>query len=75
MMLGKLAAAYIGNRIDRSDGRGGLKGALIGAVAAGGVRRAVPLALLAGGAYALKKAFDRRREPASARDIDVTPAS
>jgi hypothetical protein len=29
-MIGKLLAALIGNRIDRSDGKGGVKGALIG---------------------------------------------
>ena len=29
-MIGKLLAAFIGNRVDRSDGKGGVKGALIG---------------------------------------------
>jgi hypothetical protein len=61
MMLGKLAAAYIGNRIDRRDGRGGVKGALIGALAAGGLRRMGPLGLVLGGAYLAKKAYDSRR--------------
>jgi hypothetical protein len=61
-MIGKLAAAWIGNRIDRSDGRGGMKGALLGAAAAGAVRRMGPWGLaLAGGAYLAKKAYDRRR--------------
>jgi hypothetical protein len=61
MMLGKLAAAYIGNRIDRRDGRGGVKGALVGALAAGGLRRMGPLGLVLGGAYLAKKAYDSRR--------------
>jgi len=29
-MIGKLLGAFIGNRIDRADGKGGVKGALIG---------------------------------------------
>jgi hypothetical protein len=29
-MIGKLLAALIGHRIDRADGKGGVKGALIG---------------------------------------------
>ena len=29
-MIAKLFAAFIGNRIDREDGKGGAKGALIG---------------------------------------------
>ncbi|MFS2112365.1 hypothetical protein ACCC88_21955 [Sphingomonas sp. Sphisp140] len=29
-MIGKLLGAYLGNRIDRADGKGGVKGALIG---------------------------------------------
>jgi hypothetical protein len=32
-MFGKLLAMFIGNRIDRSDGRGGMKGALLGLAA------------------------------------------
>lgn len=60
-MLGKIAAAYIGNRIDRSDGRGGVKGALFGALAAGGLRRMGPLGLVLGGAYLAKKVYDSRK--------------
>jgi hypothetical protein len=60
-MIGKLIGALVGRQIDRRDGQGGMKGALIGAVAAGALRRLGPLGLLAGGAYVAKKAMDRRR--------------
>jgi hypothetical protein len=60
-MIGKLLAAFIGRRIDRRDGKGGAKGALMGVAAAGLIRRAGPLALLAGGAYVAKKALDHRK--------------
>jgi hypothetical protein len=60
-MIGKILAAVIGSRIDRSDGKGGLKGAAIGVVAASTLRRLGPLGLALGGAYALKKTMDRRR--------------
>jgi hypothetical protein len=60
-MIGKVIAALVGREIDRRDGRGGLKGAVIGAAAAGGMRRLGPLGLVLGGAYVAKKAMDRRR--------------
>jgi len=60
-MLGKLLGAFIGSKIDKRDGQGGVKGAVIGAVAAGAIRRAGPLGLLLGGAYVAKKAFDKRK--------------
>lgn len=60
-MIGKIAAAMIGHSIDRRDGRGGLKGALIGAATMGLIRRMGPLGLALGGAYAAKKAYDRRK--------------
>ena len=60
-MIGKILGAVIGNRIDRSDGRGGLKGAAMGVVAASALRRIGPLGLALGGAYVVKKAMDRRR--------------
>lgn len=41
-MIGKLLAAFIGNRIDREDGKGGLKGALIGVAAERLIRRMGP---------------------------------
>lgn len=72
-MFGKLLGAYIGNRIDRRDGRGGTKGALMGAAAAGIIRRAGPLGLLLGGAYVAKKAFDKRK--ADRAVVEVPPAA
>ena len=60
-MIGRILGGVIGNRIDRSDGRGGLKGIAMGVVAASVLRRLGPLGIALGGAYALKKALDRRR--------------
>lgn len=60
-MIGKVIGALVGREIDRRDGRGGLKGAIIGAAAMGGMRRMGRFGLLLGGAYVAKKAFDRRR--------------
>jgi hypothetical protein len=61
-MIGKVIGALVGREIDRRDGRGGFKGALLGAAAAGAMRRLGPLGLLAGGAYVAKKVYDRRRD-------------
>lgn len=60
-MLGRIVGALVGREIDRRDGSGGLKGALIGAAAAGGLRRLGPIGLVLGGAYVAKKALDRRK--------------
>ncbi len=60
-MIGKIIGALVGREIDQRDGRGGLKGAAFGALAAGGLRRMGPLGLALGGAYVAKKALDRRR--------------
>ena len=60
-MIGKLLGALVGREIDRRDGQGGVKGAVIGAAAAGALRRAGPLGLAIGGAYVAKKMLDRRR--------------
>ncbi len=75
-MIGKLLAAFIGRRIDRRDGEGGVKGALLGVAAASVIRRAGPLGLLAGGAWVAKKAYDRRkaeRKRADAVAADIPP--
>ncbi|MET0376825.1 MAG: hypothetical protein ABW128_21545 [Rhizorhabdus sp.] len=75
-MIGKVLGALIGRQIDRRDGEGGMKGALMGAAAAGIIRRAGPLGLLAGGAWIAKKAFDKRkagRQLAQARASDYPP--
>ena len=60
-MIGKIIGALVGREIDRRDGSGGAKGALMGAAAAGAMRRLGPLGLGLGGAYVAKKALDRRR--------------
>lgn len=60
-MIGKIIGALVGREIDRRDGQGGAKGALIGMLGAGALRRMGPLGLVLGGAYVAKKAMDRRR--------------
>jgi hypothetical protein len=60
-MIGKLLGALVGRELDRRDGDSGIKGAVLGAAAAGLMRRAGPLALLAGGAWLAKKAYDHRK--------------
>jgi hypothetical protein len=64
-MIGKLIGALVGREIDRRDGEGGIKGAVIGAMAAGALRRIGPLGLILGGAYVAKKMYDRRNHPAA----------
>ena len=66
-MIGKVIGALVGREIDQRDGRGGLKGALLGAGAVGLMRRMGPLGLLLGGGYVAKKAYDRRRASKAAR--------
>ena len=61
-MIGKLIGALLGREIDRRDGSGGLKGAVIGAVAAGALRRTGPIGLVLAGGYVAKKIYDRRRD-------------
>lgn len=61
-MIANIIAALIGRSIDRADGKGGMKGALIGLFAAGFLRRLGPIGLLLGGAYAAKKALGRRKD-------------
>ncbi len=61
-MIGRIIGALVGREIDRRDGRGGLKGAAIGALSMGAMRRMGPLGLLLGGGYIAKKAYDRRRQ-------------
>ena len=60
-MIRSIIGALVGREIDRRDGRGGLKGAAIGLIAARALSRAGPLGLALGGAYIAKKAYDRRR--------------
>jgi len=51
----------VGREIDRRDGSGGAKGAAIGFLAAGALKRLGPLGLALGGAYVAKKAYDRHK--------------
>lgn len=67
-MIGKIIGALVGREIDRRDGKGGMKGAAFGAMAAGGLRRLGPLGLILGGGYVAKKAYDRRRATRSVRN-------
>lgn len=60
-MIGKVIGALVGREIDRRDGQGGMKGALIGAAAASALRRAGPLGIALGGLYVAKKVLDRRK--------------
>ena len=61
-MIGRIVGLLVGREIDRRDGSGGAKGAAIGYLAAGALRRMGPLGLVLGGGYVAKKALDRRRE-------------
>ena len=61
-MIGRIIGALVGRELDRRDGAGGIKGAALGAVAFGAMRRMGPLGMVLGGAYVAKKALDRRRE-------------
>ena len=49
-MIGKAIAAYLGEKIDKRDGKGGTLGALTGVALYGFGKRVLPVALLAGGA-------------------------
>lgn len=60
-MIRSILGALVGREIDRSDGKGGAKGALVGLVATRIVSRMGPLGLLLGGGYVAKKAYDRRK--------------
>jgi hypothetical protein len=59
-VIGKLLGAWVGNRIDRRDGEGGVKGAILGTIAVGALRRAGPIGLAIGGVYLAKRMLDRR---------------
>lgn len=60
-MIRNILGALVGREIDRRDGTGGVKGAALGWLAMGAMRRMGPLGLALGGAYVAKKAYDRRR--------------
>lgn len=60
-MIRGIIGALVGREIDRRDGRGGIKGAAMGMVAARVLSRMGPLGLVLGGGYVAKKAYDRRK--------------
>lgn len=60
-ILSKVIGAAVGSELDRRDGSGGLKGAAVGMIAMGAMRRMGPLGMALGAAYVAKKAYDRRR--------------
>ncbi|MFZ3484561.1 hypothetical protein [Sphingomonas sp. 3-13AW] len=60
-MIGRIVGALVGREIDRRDGSGGAKGAALGYLVGGAMRRMGPLGLVLGGGYVAKKAYDRRR--------------
>jgi len=60
-MIGRVIGALVGREIDKRDGSGSAKGAAIGFIAAGALRRLGPLGLALGGAYVAKKAYDRHK--------------
>ena len=67
-MIGKILAALIGAEVERRRQESGLKGAVLGAAAAGLAKRLGPPALLLGGAYLAKRYYDRShnaRSPAA----------
>lgn len=65
-MIGKLIGALVGAEVERKRQRDGLKGAVIGAMAVGAMRRMDPLGLALGGAYVAKRMYDRRRDSVAA---------
>ncbi len=65
-MIGKILGALIGAKVERKREQSGLKGAVLGAAAAGLVRRLGPVGLALGGAYAAKKWYDRRQSDTGA---------
>jgi hypothetical protein len=62
-MIRNLLGAFIGSRIDRRDGQGGVKGAVLGYAAQRAITRmGVPGLLLAGGYGLWRWRADRRRQ-------------
>jgi hypothetical protein len=74
-MLGKLAGAFIGERM--AGRNSGLRGALMGAGVAAVARRGLgPLALVLGAGWAAKKMMDKRQDHRRPHyPSDATPSS
>ena len=60
-MIRTIIGALLGRELDRRDGRGGVGGAMVGALETRAVTRMGPLGMALGGAYVAKKAYDRHR--------------
>jgi energy-converting hydrogenase Eha subunit B len=60
-MIGQAIAGWIGNRIDRRDGKGGTLGTLAGVATYALGKRALPVMLVAGGAVLAARAIRNRR--------------
>jgi hypothetical protein len=60
-MIKTILGALLGRELDRRDGAGGAKGALVGMLATRVATRMGPLGMALGGAYVAKKAYDRRK--------------
>jgi NADH-quinone oxidoreductase subunit M len=52
-MIGKIIGALVGREVERRNGDSGLKGAAIGALTMGAMRRMGPLGMILGAAYML----------------------
>lgn len=65
-MIGKIIGALVGAEVERKRQRSGLKGAVVGAMAVGLMRRLGPVGLVLGGAWAAKKAYDRSKDTGAA---------
>jgi hypothetical protein len=73
-MFGKLAGAWLGNRIAGSNS--GAKGAILGYGAAALARRSVPaLAALSAAGWVAKKLWDRRERSRPSYPSEATPSS
>jgi hypothetical protein len=73
-MLGKLAGAFIGEKM--AGRNNGLKGALMGAGVAAVARRGLgPLALVFGAGWAAKKMMDKRQNRRPHYPSDAAPSS
>ena len=73
-MLGKLAGAFIGEKI--AGRNSGLRGALVGAGVAAVARRGLgPLALVLGAGWAAKKMMDKRQDRRPHYPSEATPSS
>lgn len=60
-MIRNILGALVGRELDRRDGAGGAKGAALGWLAMGAMRRMGPLGMALGAGYVAKKAYDRRK--------------